>query len=155
MCIRDRLKAETAAALQQNLLDQQEINQTISKFVPNQFLQALGKNNISQIALGDYAEKTVTVFFSDIRGYTAMAEQMTPEQTFNFVNAFNNRLGPLIQKNKGFVNQYLGDGIMAIFPSSTEHALRAAIQMQQTIRLYNQERKEKNRSVVRLSLIHI
>ena len=65
---------------------------------------------------------------------------MTPEQNFKFVNAYVSRMGPLIQQNRGFVNQYLGDGIMALFPHQPNHALQATIDMQKKIRTYNKKR---------------
>ena len=148
----NRLKADKAAALQKNLDDQKEINQAISRFVPNEFLNALGKTNITQIKLGDTVQKEVTVFFSDIRNYTTLSEQLTPEENFRFVNNYNGRMGPIIQNNKGFVNQYLGDGIMAIFPSSPTDALRAAIEMQQAIQTYNQERKAIGKDIIKVGM---
>ena len=148
----NQLKAEKAAVLKTTLANQQQVNQAISRFVPNEFLRALGKETITQINLGDYTQKTVTVFFADIRGYTTLAEQMTPEDNFKFVNDFNGRLGPLIQNNQGFVNQYLGDGLMAIFPHSATDALRAAIQMQLALQGYNKSRKEKKRQPIKVGM---
>ena len=148
----NQLKTEKAFVLQQTLVDQQQVNQSISRFVPNEFLQALGKTNITQITLGDHIEKIVTVFFADIRGYTTLAERMTPQENFIFVNAFNGRLGPIIQKNNGFVNQYLGDGIMAIFSKSVADSLRSAVQMQQTLQAYNRERVAKERPPIKVGM---
>ncbi|HRI58572.1 MAG TPA: two-component regulator propeller domain-containing protein, partial [Saprospiraceae bacterium] len=97
-------------------LNLHHINEATSKFVPNEFLRSLGRDNITEVLLGDHVEREVTVLFSDIRDYTTLSESMMPEENFNFVKAFNGRMGPVIQQHKGFVNQYLGDGIMAIFP---------------------------------------
>lgn len=120
------------------------IHRATSKFVPIEFVQAVGKESITDVNLGDHIEKNVTVLFSDIRDYTSLAETMTPEQNFKFVNAYVGRMGPIIRENDGFVNQYLGDGIMALFPNSAEGALDAAIEMQRTLALYNKRRvKEK------------
>ena len=153
------LKVEREKALQKNLDDQkrnyeaqQQVNQAISRFVPNAFLSALGKNNITEITLGDTVEKEVTVFFSDIRNYTALAEKMTPQENFQFVNTYNGRMGPIIQKHQGFINQYLGDGIMAIFPNTTSDALRAAIEMQHAIQNYNQERKAAGKRSIKVGM---
>ena len=146
------LKAEKENALQKNLDDQKRINQAISRFVPNEFLHALGKSDITQITLGDTVEKEVTVFFSDIRDYTSIAEALSPEENFKFVNRYNGRMGPIIQNNQGFVNQYLGDGIMAIFPNTPADALRSAIEMQQIIRRYNQERISEGRRVIKVGM---
>ncbi len=90
--------------------------------------------------------------FSDIRDYTSLSEQMTPKQNFKFVNAFNQRIGPLIQKNNGFINQYLGDGVMAIFPEKADDTLNAAISMQKDLIAYNQLRKQKNRTAIKMGI---
>ncbi|MEK6155530.1 tetratricopeptide repeat protein [Flavobacteriaceae bacterium 3-367] len=116
------------------------IHRASSKFVPTEFLKSVGREAITDVELGDHIEKEVTVLFSDIRNYTQLAESMTPRQNFKFVNAYVGKMGPLIQQNKGFVNQYLGDGIMALFPHEAAHALQAAIDMQKAVTEYNVRR---------------
>lgn len=121
-------------------LDLHRIFEVTGRFVPNEFLHSLNLGRLTEVALGDHAEKEVTVLFTDIRDYTSLAERMTPEQNFRFVNAFHGRMGPLIQKHQGFINQYLGDAIMAIFPGGPRNALQAAVEMQRELAEYNQER---------------
>lgn len=116
------------------------IHEVTKKFVPNEFIRSLGKDAITDVKLGDQVEKIVTVLFTDIRDFTTLSEKMTPEENFHFVSSFNARLGPIIKSHKGFINQYLGDSIMAIFPESPEDALRAAIQMQRAVYEFNVER---------------
>lgn len=130
----------------------EKINAASAKFVPATFLNFLGKENILDATLGDYVEKQVSILFSDIRDYTTLSEQMTPAENFRFVNAYNQRMGPIIQEYSGFVNQYVGDGLMAIFPENTEHTLKAAIAMQQTLRTYNQRRKATDRPPIRMGI---
>ena len=153
------LKEEKEKALQKNLDDQkrnyeaqQRVTQAISRFVPNEFLNALGKSNITEIQLGDAVEKEVTICFTDIRNYTSLSEQMSPQDNFKFVNDYNHRMGPIIQYYKGFINQYMGDGIMAIFPNKAEDALRAAIEMQQAIQQYNHERVLEAKSQIKVGM---
>ena len=133
-------------------LDLHRIFRVAGRFVPNEFLHSLNKERITEVALGDHVEKEVTVLFSDIRDYTTLAESMTPKENFQFVNAFNKRMGPIIQQHQGFVNQYLGDAIMAIFPNSPQDALNAAIAMQQQLSSYNQARQTKGRSAVKMGI---
>jgi class 3 adenylate cyclase len=116
------------------------IHEVTKKFVPNEFIRSLGKEVITDIRLGDQVEKIVTVLFTDIRDFTTLSEKMTPEENFHFVSSFNSRLGPIIRSNQGFINQYLGDSIMAIFPEKPEDALNAAIHMQREIHELNKER---------------
>ena len=150
---------ESAQLYEKNLKEAREretairiLHEAASRFVPNEFIKSLGYNEITQVTLGDSVEKEVTVFFSDIRGYTSLSEKMTPSETFNFVNAFNNKMGPIILRNRGFINQYLGDGIMAIFPYSPSDALKAAVEMHQELQLYNISRQLKKRPEIRIGI---
>ncbi len=135
-------KSELLARLKAHLY-MNGIHKAASKFVPSQFIKSVGREAITDVVLGDHVEKDVTVLFTDIRGYTTLAEGMTPKQNFKFVNSYVGKMGPEIQKNKGFVNQYLGDGIMALFPHEAEHALQASIDMQKAIQAYNGRRIEE------------
>jgi signal transduction histidine kinase/ligand-binding sensor domain-containing protein/class 3 adenylate cyclase len=128
------------------------INAATKRFVPSEFIRALGRESIMDIRLGDHVELVVTVLFADIRDYTGLAESMTPEENFRFVSSYNQRMGPLIQKNQGFINQYLGDGIMAIFPTQPDHALQAAIDIQQELVHYNQLRAQKQRRPIEVGI---
>ena len=144
-------KAEFLARIKTHL-NLHRINLATSKFVPNEFLRSLGRDNITEVLLGDHIEKEVTVFFSDIRNYTRLSEQMSPEDNFRFVKGVNKRMGPYIQENKGFINQYLGDAIMAIFPHNPADALRASVQMQLELHAYNQERINKKRQKIKIGM---
>lgn len=150
---------ESARLFEKNIKEVKEreaairtLHDITSRFVPNEFIQSLGYKHITQVTLGDSVEKEVTVLFSDIRGYTSLSEKMSPKDTFKFVNAFNNRMGPIILRNRGFINQYLGDGIMAIFPFSPSDALQAAVEMQQELHVYNIERIAKDRAPIKIGI---
>jgi len=133
-------------------LDLHQIFGVTAKFVPNEFINFLGRERITDVQLGDQTEREVTVLFSDIRDYTSLSESLSPEDTFGLVKAYNRRMGPVIQANRGFVNQYLGDAIMAIFPQSPADALQAAIDMQIAVEKYNQERASKNWQAIQIGI---
>jgi len=133
-------------------LDLNKIFDIAGRFVPNAFIKSLGKDRITDVNLGDQAHQDVTVLFSDIRSYTTLSEQMTPEENFNFINAYNRRMGPVIQENHGFINQYLGDAIMALFPTKPADALTAAIDIQKKLFIYNQERMNKSRAPIKIGV---
>jgi class 3 adenylate cyclase len=134
---RDFLRAEL---LTENL---SESNKAFSKFVPSEFLKILNKEKIIDIKLGDQIQKEMTILFSDIRSFTTLSEKMSPHENFEFLNDYLNRIAPIIQKNNGFIDKFIGDAIMALFPESTQDALNAAIQIQYAIQEFNLERKEK------------
>lgn len=120
------------------------IHEVTKRFVPIEFIRSLGKEIITDVKLGDQAEKIVTVLFTDIRDFTTLSEKMTPEENFRFVSSFNARLGPIIRSNNGFINQYLGDSIMAIFPHKADDAIKAAIKMQKAVHELNAERVKED-----------
>ena len=150
---------ESALLYEKNIREAKEredamrlVYEATGKFVPYEFIRSLGHNVITDVKLGDQVEKIVTVLFSDIRDYTTFSEQMSPEENFKFVCAFNERMGPVIRRHNGFINQYLGDAIMAIFPGNASDALSAAIEMQKKVEELNSLRKEKNQSPIRIGV---
>jgi len=76
----NRLKAEKEAALQKNLNDQKRINKAISRFVPNEFLQSLGKADITQIKLGDNSRSQFATI-SNMQGQLCMQIKLPSEKT--------------------------------------------------------------------------
>lgn len=129
-----------------------EIHEVSQKFVPSEFLKSLGKDNITEVSLGDLVEREVTVVFTDIRGFTTISESVTPEQNFLFINSFNNRMGPIIRKNNGFILQYLGDGFMALFPKGSQDAVTASVEMHKELQVYNSERSLKKRLPIKVGI---
>jgi class 3 adenylate cyclase len=115
-------------------------------------LKNLGRENITEVKLGDQVQRKVTIFFSDIRGYTQISESMSPEENFKFVSSLNRRLGPIISQNNGFINQYLGDGIMAIFSDQSHQALKASIEIQRLILEYNEYRISRDRQPIQIGI---
>ena len=109
-------------------------------FVPHAFLKLLGKETIIDVKLGDQVQEEMSILFSDIRSFTTLSESMTPNENFNFINAYLKRVGPLIRDNNGIIDKYIGDAVMALFPNQPDDALFAAVQMQRKVREYNQDR---------------
>jgi adenylate cyclase len=150
---------ESALLYEKNIREAKEseeamrlVYEVTGKFVPYEFIGSLGHNVITDVKLGDQAEKIVTVLFSDIRGYTTLSEKMTPEENFKFVCSFNERMGPAIRRHHGFINQYLGDAIMAIFPGNASDALAAAIEMQKEVQELNKDRITKKEMPIQIGV---
>ncbi|MCX7999561.1 MAG: adenylate/guanylate cyclase domain-containing protein, partial [Leptospiraceae bacterium] len=86
----------------------QRTNLAYSKFVPMKFLELLDKKSITNIALGDQVQKDMAIMFVDIRGFTKLSSQMSPKDNFDFINYYLSRVGPIIRKNNGFIDKYIG-----------------------------------------------
>lgn len=119
-----------------------QLMEAISRFVPEEFIDHLGKKSLLDVKIGDSVDKDITLLFSDIRGFTSLSENMTAEENFNFLNSYLKRMDPLIRNNRGFIDKFIGDAIMAIFPENPDGALRAAIAMQKELLVYNSHRQK-------------
>jgi ligand-binding sensor domain-containing protein/class 3 adenylate cyclase len=115
------------------------------RFVPKAFLTLLKKDHIEDVKLGDSTELELTIMFSDIRGFTTIAEKQSPAEAFAFINDYLAVMAPIIRKNHGFINQYHGDGIMALFPRKADDSIKAVQEMSQALSLFNQQQEKKSK----------
>lgn len=115
-------------------------NESLRRFIPKEFFMLLQRAEVGEIKLGDQIEKNMSIMFSDIRRFTALAEQLGAAKTFEFLNDYFSRVGEVIRANGGFVDKYLGDGIIALFPSSPDAALKTAIGIQRVVSAFNESR---------------
>ena len=129
-----------------------KINAAYGRFVPHDFLRFLGHESIVDVRLGDQIQKEMTVLFSDIRSFTAISEGMTPQENFSFLNSYLSRVSPVIRAHQGFIDKYIGDAIMALFPESADDAVRAAVEMQKQVMVYNQHRQLSNYAPITIGI---
>jgi len=111
------------------------------RFVPREFLDTLQKKSLSEVKLGDHVQRDMTVFFSDIRDFTMLSEQMTPQENFKFLNSYLKNVNPIVRAHKGFIDKYIGDAIMALFPREPGDALEAGVELKKAVAKYNQGRR--------------
>jgi class 3 adenylate cyclase len=134
---------------------------TFRKFVPAQFLTRIAKDGIHSIKPGNAERAEVTVLFSDIRGFTSIAENSPPDEVFRMLNKYLSYVEPPITANNGFIDKYMGDGIMALFEKSettrsAKFAIDAALQMQAGLESYNQHRIEDGKEPLAMGIgLHI
>ena len=137
----------------ENALDYQvKLTDSYSCFVPKEFLEFLGRESIVDIRLGDNVQKEMSILFSDIRSFTELSERMRPQENFNFINSCLSRIGPIVRQNQGFIDKYIGDAIMALFPRNSKDAVTAAIAMQNAVGIYNQQRMNYRYDPIRIGI---
>ncbi|HGG57926.1 MAG TPA: adenylate/guanylate cyclase domain-containing protein [Nannocystis exedens] len=105
----------------------EDLARSLRRLVPGEFSQILGKQDITNVELGDSVLSEMTVLFCDIRGFTGLSERNEVGEVFSLLNAIYARLVPLIREHGGFIDKYIGDAIMAIFPASPVESVRASI----------------------------
>ncbi|MDR0877600.1 MAG: adenylate cyclase, partial [Treponema sp.] len=106
------------------------------------------------LKLGDHVEQEMTIFFSDIRRFSSLMENLTTEQSFNFINSYLSKIVPIITGNGGFVDKYIGDAIMALFPrdSGADAAVRSAIETQKALVEYNRGRERAGYKTISMGI---
>lgn len=95
------------------------------------------------------SSKELTVMFCDMRGFTRMSETMEPTQLQALLNSVFSRLTDLIRSNRGTIDKYMGDCVMAFWgapvdtPEHAALAVKTALEMVQAMRLLNEEHRAK------------
>ena len=104
------------------------IRSTFSKFVAQDVVDEL-LNNPDAIALGG-ARRDISVFFSDVRGFTTVSEALGPEQLVQLLNEYLSDMTEIIIDYRGTIDKYMGDAIMAFWGAPVEnddHAYAACV----------------------------
>ncbi len=119
------------------LTTQLALKESYARFVPEELNLLLNKKSIVDVTLGQQKAYDMAVLFTDIRNFTSISEKMTPEENFEFINDFMNHMTPIVKKNHGFVNKFIGDSIMAIFHREISDAVDASIDMIHKLQVFN------------------
>jgi adenylate cyclase len=103
--------------------------------------------------------KRVTIFFSDIRSFTAMSEKLEPSEVVEFLNDYMTRMVDCVDKTGGVVDKFIGDAVMAVWgaPLSAGSAaqdafncVKAALMMRSALRRFNEGRGGEKNPVIRI-----
>jgi class 3 adenylate cyclase len=147
------LKARVNSSLEKkHLRDQQKA--MVRRFATAEVAQDM---QTSGFALGGRRVQA-TVMFSDIRGFTTLVEQSSPEDVIELLNTYYTLMFEAITANGGVVNQMIGDGLMAIFgaprplPEAEAAAARAALDMLELVQLFNTEREREAKPPIMIGI---
>jgi adenylate cyclase len=147
------LQARISASLEKKRLRDQQ-RELISKFATTEVADDLLTSGFS--LGGKRAE--VSAMFCDIRSFTTIAEARDPAETIELLNDYYTLMIDAIGSEGGIVNQMIGDGLMAIFgaplPREDHHerAVRAARQMVELIRLFNDEQAARDKAQIEIGI---
>ncbi len=124
-------------SIREKINDIEIINASYERFVPKEFLTLLQKKSIIDVEIGDNSSLEMSVLFSDMRNFTMISEKLTPQQNFKFLNSYLDKMTPAINQNEGFIDKYIGDAVMALFPKHPDDAVKAAIEMNIALKSLN------------------
>lgn len=114
---------EVRLACQTTITDDVELRRLVLDAEDMELIQM--KASAAAASVGE--EKEIAILFADIRGFTSFAETLLPYDVVHALNRYFNRAGKVINRNGGFIDNYMGDGLMALFgcEDPTGAALRA------------------------------
>lgn len=125
---------ENAMLLKHTSEMEKNIRNIFSKFVPAEIIDDMvGRTQSASLLSGE--KRNVAVIFSDIRSFTVISENNTPEDVVAFLNSFFEVMGNAIQKHGGTIDKFIGDAILAVFgapksyENNAERAVLAALEM--------------------------
>ena len=103
-------------------------------------------------------EREVTVLFSDLRNFTAMSENLSPQETLAILNRYFTRMDSIVEKQGGVVDKYMGDALMALFgaplanPDSADWAMNAALEMGEALDDLNRQWKKRGLPAINVGI---
>jgi adenylate cyclase len=112
---------------------------------------------VDEIQLGG-TKRPVVVFFSDIRGFTSMSEEMSPDEIATVLTEYFTEMVEIIFEHSGTLDKFMGDAIMALWGAPIElddaadRAIQAAIRQQEILAELNEKWKEQGRRQVEIGI---
>jgi class 3 adenylate cyclase len=134
------------------LKEKEKVTAILNKVVSEEVAKEILKG---EVKLGG-EERTVTILFADIRGFTHLTQNMPPHEVICFLNKCMTKLSSSIESHQGVIDKYMGDGVMAIygapiaFEESSLHAIISGLEAMAQLARWNLERKEAE-----LPLVHV
>lgn len=113
------------------------IAKTFGQYIPAELVKEMNESG-QEVSVGGESRE-MTVLFSDVRGFTTISEGLSPQELTTLMNAFLSPMTRVIQANRGTIDKYMGDAIMAFWgaplrdENHAEHAVRAALDMAKTM----------------------
>ena len=131
--------------MSEGLAERDRVRDLLGKVVSPEVAAELLRNGV---ALGG-EEREVTVLFSDLRSFTSMSEELSPQEMLGILNHYFSRMSAIVEKHGGVVDKYVGDALMALFgaplarPDDADHALQTALEMTEALDDLNRQWLER------------
>jgi adenylate cyclase len=141
---------------EEQLRERKKLEGIFSKYVSPSVVDQLLSDPDMQM-LGGKKQK-ITLLFTDIRGFTSMAEQMSPEEIVGLLNEYFSQMSELILTYQGTLDKFMGDAIMALYGApiiKMDDSLRAvttAVEMQKVVNQINESRAAEGLQTIAMGI---
>jgi class 3 adenylate cyclase len=146
--------ATTLNDMAAGLEERDHVKEVFGRYIATQVSDKILKG---QVNLGGET-RNVSILFSDIRNFTTMSEQMTPQQVVAFLNDYFSEMVDAVFEQDGVLDKFLGDGLMAIFgslgdqPDHPRRAVRTALRMKSLLAKINGERATAGKAPIAIGI---
>ena len=156
--LRDAVKAMKQIQYLNNQLQMRNklLNETFGRFLSDEIVRQL-LDTPDGLLLGG-KKRTLSIMMSDLRGFTAMSEQMDPQSLIAMLNHYLGAMTDVIQRYNGTIIEFIGDGILAVFgaPLASDHhasdAVAAAVAMQMQMKSINEWNMDRDFPVLEMGI---
>jgi adenylate cyclase len=149
------LLTESFVEMSKGLAERERLKDTFGRFINKEIAEQAMKG---ELKLGGET-KRVSIFFSDIRDFTAMSEKFNPHDVVEFLNQYLTRMVECVNETGGVVDKFIGDAIMGVWGAPVSagspdkdalNCVRAALLMRKSLREYNKTRGTPARPLLRI-----
>ncbi len=136
------------------LNEKEKIKDLFGQYLTKEISDKILTNQIN--VNGEYFD--ATILFSDIRDFTKLTQNISPEKVISFLNEYFNEMIEVAVKYDGIIDKFIGDGMLVVFgiPFQTKDhaakALMASIEMQEALSKINQKREQDLKSPIRIGI---
>ena len=154
---RDELGLLTTSFMQmgKGLAERERLKDSFGRFINKEIAELAMKG---ELALGGETKNT-TIFFSDIRSFTAISEKLEPAEVVEFLNEYMTAMVDCVNDTYGVVDKFIGDAIMAVWGAPTSagspqqdalNCIRAALRMRAALIVFNRGRGGDKKPIIRI-----
>ena len=149
------LLTESFVHMGKGLAERERVKETFGKFVNRDIAE---RALTGSLELGG-TRKIATIFFCDIRSFTAISEKLAPEAVVEFLNAYMTRMVKCIEATGGVVDKFIGDAIMAVWGAPVSkgtpredalQAVHAMLMMRESLLEFNRDRGGPDKPIIRI-----
>jgi adenylate cyclase len=147
--------ARSFLSMGRGLAERERLKTSFGKFINKEIAEQAMRG---ELTLGGETKKA-TIFFSDIRGFTNMAEMMNPNDVVRFLNSYMTRMVDCVEKTGGVVDKFIGDAVMAVWGAPLSagspeadalNCVKAALLMRAALIELNMTRGSEKRPTIRI-----
>jgi adenylate cyclase len=146
---------QSFVSMGKGLAERERLKDTFGRFTNKEIAERALRGDLT---LGGET-KQVTVFFSDIRGFTEISEKLEPQEVVEFLNDYMTRMVDCVNKTGGVVDKFIGDAVMAVWGAPVSagspakdafNCVKAALMMRAALREFNKDRGGEKKPLIRI-----